>query len=173
MKPVHKWPRRSIAVLLIAALLLSLEGAAMASHYSDPSDWRDQVEMVRWFRGGDSVLRKGQCGYVYDIKSGYIIRVKRKGGHYHMDLEPADRHSAKLMKKLGRSWRARPAILYADGRFIACSINTKPHGKQSVKRNGFRGHFCLHMVGSRTHGLKRVRRDHQRAIKKAYRWAHR
>ena len=55
---------------------------------------------------------------------------------------------------------------------MACSFNTKIHGDQTITDNGYDGQFCLHMVGSKTHGEQEVRADHQSAIEKAYRWAH-
>ena len=137
------------------------------------SSWKKKVYVQEWFNGGDSVLDKGDYGYVYDIKSGQTIKVKRLGGHYHMDLEPARKADARRMKRIGSSWKPRPAILRANGKYIACSINTKPHGNKSIKGNGFNGQFCLHMAGSKTHGGEVVRGDHQSAIEKAYRWAHR
>lgn len=170
MKPGYG-VRRLAAALLIVSMLMSVPGTALAGGLG-VKHWRERVRLVRLFRGGNAVLRKGQYGYVLDIKSGYVIRVKRLGGHYHMDLEPADRASGRMMKKLGKSWHARPAILYANGHLVACSINTKPHGRQTIRNNGFRGMFCLHMMGSRTHGKKRIRRSHQQAIEKAFRWAH-
>ena len=166
-------PLRRASVLLVALIMLSAVCPAQAGRKTGSSEWKKKVTVVEWFHGGRSVLRKGHCGYVYDIKSGKTIRVKRLGGHNHMDLEPADRASGAVMKKLGKSWKPRPAILYANGRFIACSINTMPHGKQTIKNNGFDGQFCLHMAGSKTHGGDVVRGDHQSAVEKAYKWAHR
>lgn len=137
-----------------------------------PNSWKKKVVAKEWFKGGNTVLDKGDYGYVYDIKSGLTIKVKRLGGHYHMDLEPARKSDGRKMKRIGASWKPRPAILRANGKYIACSINTKPHGRQSVKGNGFNGQFCLHMAGSMTHGGEVIRGDHQSAIEKAYRWAH-
>lgn len=172
MTPRYASLHRLFALLLLMSVLLSTGQTALAGGSFGVENWRKRVEKVRWFHGGDAVLRKGEYGYVLDIRTGYVIRVKRLGGHYHMDLEPADRYSGRLMRKIGRSWHARPAILYADGRFVACSINTKLHGRQTIRHNGFKGQFCLHMLGSKTHGRKQVRRDHQSAIRKAYKWAH-
>lgn len=143
------------------------------SRHAKRTSWKRKVVAKEWFNGGDAVLGKGDYGYVYDIKSGTTIKVKRLGGHYHMDLEPARFTDGLKMKRIGASWDPRPAILRANGKYIACSINTKPHGKQSIRGNGFNGQFCLHMAGSRTHGGKVIRGDHQSAIEKAYQWAHR
>ncbi len=159
-----------LSLVLIITLVI---GTAPASASHSHRNWKQRVAAVEWFHGGRKALRKGHIGYVYDIKSGLVIKVRRKGGHNHMDLEPFSKTDGKKMKKLGASWDPRPAILYANGAFIACSINTMPHGRQTITDNGFKGQFCLHMLGSKTHGGKVVRGDHQRAIRKAYRWAHR
>ena len=105
-------PLRRACVLLVALIMLSAVCPAQAGRKSGSSEWKKKVTVVEWFHGGRSALRKGHCGYVYDIKSGKTIRVKRLGGHNHMDLEPADRASGAVMKKLGKSWNPRPAILY-------------------------------------------------------------
>ena len=63
-------------------------------------------------------------------------------------------------------------ILKAGGKYVACSINTTPHGDQSITDNGYDGQFCLHMVGSTTHGTETTNESHQAAINKAYNWAH-
>ena len=90
--------------------------------------------------------------------------------HHHTNA--AD--TAKLLRVAGGSfsWASHPVILYANGRFVACAINTMPHGDQTISDNNFEGQICLHMVGSMTHGGENVRSDHQSAIKKAYNWAH-
>ena len=44
--------------------------------------------------------------------------------------------------------------------------------KQFGENNNYDGQFCLHMVGSKTHGSDSVNSEHQSAIRKAYNWAH-
>jgi hypothetical protein len=114
----------------------------------------------------------GEYGTLYDIHSGTSIRIKRMGGHNHADVEPATKKDTAKLAKLGYSWNARPAILKVSGKYIACSFNTKPHGDQTLTSNGYNGQFCLHMLGSKTHGSDSVNSEHQSAIRKAYNWAH-
>ena len=71
---------------------------------------------------------------------------------------------------LGERWPE--AILKINGKYIACSFNTKPHGDQTIYDNGYNGQFCLHMVNSKTHGSDKVNEEHQHSIKRAYEWAH-
>ena len=137
--------------------------------------WKKKVRIMNWFHGGSSVLRLGGYGYIYDIKTGITIRVKRCGGTSHADVEPATKKDTAKLKKISGghfSWDRRPVILYAHGKYVACSINTKPHGKQTIHNNGYKGQFCLHMANSRTHGSNRVDSDHMACVKKAYNWAH-
>ena len=153
--------------------LSDLESSSSSSSSSSSgSSWKSKVVAMKWFDGGSGVLKKGHYGYIYDIKSGSTIKVYRMGGHYHADIEPATASDARKLKKLGSSWSARPVILYAGGKFVAASINTKAHGDQTITSNNFDGQICLHMIGSKTHGGEQVREDHQSAIEKAYRWAH-
>ena len=139
------------------------------------SSWKSKVVRLNWFDGGSRVLKKGAYGYIYDIRTGLVVHIKRMGGSSHADVEPASvSDTAKLKKVAGGSfsWDAHPVILYAGGRFVACSINTMPHGDQTLTGNGYNGQFCLHMSGSKTHGTDSVNADHQSAINRAYNWAH-
>ena len=70
------------------------------------------------------------------------------------------------------SWDSRPVILIANGYYVACAINTMPHGDQTITDNNYDGQFCLHMLGSKTHGSDSVNSEHQKAIQAAYAWAH-
>lgn len=128
-----------------------------------------------WFKSGSKVLKRNQYGYLYDIKTGLLMRIKRMGGLNHADVEPATMaDTAKLLKIAGGafSWNSHSCILIAGGKYVACAINTMPHGRQTIKDNGFDGQFCLHMVNSLTHGSTTVNKTHQAAIKAAYKWAH-
>ena len=129
---------------------------------------------MNWFRGGSKVLRLGGYGYIYDIKTGITIRIKRCGGTSHADVEPATKKDTYKLWKLdhGFSWDRRPVILFSHGKYVACSIVTKPHGKQTIHNNGFHGQFCLHMANSRTHGSRKVDKDHMACVRQAYNWAH-
>ena len=142
---------------------------------SGSTDWKSKVVKMNWFDGGSNVLKKGHYGYIYDIDTGITVHIKRMGGISHADCEPVTKtDTAKLQKIAGGSfsWDSQAVILYSDGKFVACAINTKPHGDQTISSNGYPGQFCLHMVGSKTHGSDSVNEEHQKAINKAYNWAH-
>ena len=139
------------------------------------SSWKSQVVKMNWYKGGSDVLKTGGYGYIYDIDSGITLRIKRMGGHNHADVEPATASdTARLLKLAGGafSWNSHAVILHAGDKYVACAINTMPHGDQTIKSNNYDGQFCLHMVGSLTHGTESVNANHQAAIKKAYDWAH-
>ena len=136
---------------------------------------KSAVVKMDWFSGGNKVMKKGSYGYIYDIKTGIKVKIKRMGGHNHADVEPATAaDTRKLLKISGGkwSWDAHAVILSAGGKLVACSINTMPHGDQTITDNGYEGQFCLHMSGSLTHASGTLNKYHQKAINAAYNWAH-
>ena len=139
------------------------------------ASWKSKVVKLDWFKGGSSVLKKGAYGYIYDIDTGITVRIKRMGGTNHADVEPATAaDTAKLLRVAGGkfSWDSHAVILNAGGKYVACGINTMPHGSQTIKSNNYNGQFCLHMVNSRTHGTDTVNVNHKASINRAYNWAH-
>lgn len=142
---------------------------------STGSSWKDKVVMMDWFEGGNKVVARGGYATLYDIGTGISFKVKRMGGTNHADMEPASAEdTAKLYQIVGGkySWNSRPVILVKGDVYVACAINTLPHGDQTLDDNGYDGQFCLHMVNSRTHGSDSINENHQKAIVKAYNWAH-
>ena len=133
-----------------------------------------KVVKMDWFKGGNNVLKKGHYGTIYAIDTGISLRIKRMGGHYHADVEPATAaDTAKLKRVAGGhfSWGSEAVILKAGGKYVACGINTKPHGDQTIYNNNYDGQFCLHMSGSKTHASSKENDHHQSSIDRAYRWA--
>ena len=139
------------------------------------TSWKSKVVKLDWFNGGSSVLKTGSYGYIYDIDTGISLRIKRMGGHNHADVEPATASDTAKLKKIAGgsfSWDSHAVILHAGGKYVACAINTMPHGDQTISGNGYDGQFCLHMVNSLTHDTETVNESHQSAINRAYNWAH-
>ena len=142
---------------------------------STSTDWKSKVVALKWYDGGSSVLKKGEYGMIYDIATGISFKVYRMGGSSHADIEPATREDTERLKKIvggEYSWDSRAVILNAGGYYVACAINTMPHGDQTITNNGYDGQFCLHMLDSKTHGSDSVNSEHQKAIRMAYNWAH-
>jgi hypothetical protein len=136
----------------------------------DSMAWKSKVVKLDWYKKGKNVLKRGGYAYLYDIKKGIKLRIKRMGGTNHADVEPATASDTAKLKKLAGgkfSWVCHPVILQANGQYVACSINTMPHGDQTIRNNNYNGQFCLHMVNSRTHGSDKVDPDHQAAVAKA------
>lgn len=139
------------------------------------TSWKSKVVKMDWFGAGKNVLKKGKYGYIYDIDTGIELRIKRMGGHYHADVEPATAaDTAKLLRIAGGdfSWKSHAVILKAGGKYVASAINTEPHGDQTIRSNNYDGQFCLHMTGSWTHASEKENSSHQAAINRAYNWAH-
>lgn len=159
-------------------LMSAVSGKKVKTDNSAPesgSSWKDSVVMMDWFDGGNKVVSRGSYATIYDIQTGISFKVKRMGGTNHADMEPATAEdTAKLYKIVGGeySWDSRPVILVKGDTYVACAINTLPHGDQTISDNYYDGQFCLHMVNSRTHGSDSVNESHQKAIVKAYNWAH-
>ena len=144
-----------------------------ADDKSDTS-WKSKVVKLDWFSEGCKVLRKGNYGYIYDIDTGITIKIKRMGGHYHMDVEPATAADTRKLLRASHgkwSWDSRAVILMAGDQYVASAINTMPHGDQTITNNNYDGQFCLHTSGSLTHCSSKENSSHQRAINKAYDWA--
>ena len=55
-----------------------------------------------------------------------------------------------------------------NGRRLAASMNCMPHGYDTIAGNDFKGQFCIHFIGSRTHSSSKVDPDHQKCIEEAY-----
>lgn len=139
------------------------------------SDWRDQVVKMDWFEGGSEVLDRGDYATLYHCSTGITIRIKRMGGSNHADIEPATAEDTEKLRKISGGefdWDSEAVILYSEGKYVACAINTMPHGDETILDNNYDGQCCLHMVNSRTHGSDSVNSSHQKAIDAAYSWAH-
>lgn len=140
----------------------------------DAESWAAKVQLAQWYDGGSTILARGSYGYIYDIKTGVTLRIKRMGGSNHADVEPATKADTLKLKKIGGgsfSWDSHAVILRAGDKYVAAAINTMPHGDQTITNNGYDGQFCLHMLGSKTHGSGVENENHQKAIRAAYKWA--
>lgn len=137
--------------------------------------WKSQVVKMSWFDLGKDLVKKDSYATLYDIDSGLSFRIKRMGGKSHMDVEPVTVEDTAIFFKIVHgswSWKSYAVILIANDKYVACGINAMPHGDQTIKNNNFDGQFCLHMVGSKTHGSNSVNVEHQKSINRAYNWAH-
>ncbi|MBP5426955.1 MAG: peptidoglycan-binding protein [Clostridiales bacterium] len=146
-----------------------------------------------WFEGGNRVFSIGKVATVYDIDTGRTFKVKRTFGTNHADCETLTCEDTNTMKGIygGRwSWNRRAIILDVDGVKIPASMAGMPHAGlnnkptrayvtnrsggfgrginlDSIKGNGMDGHFCVHLLNSRTHASNRVEPMHQQMVRKA------
>lgn len=128
------------------------------------------VVNLNWFDYMDSYFTKYVTVRVIDIYSMSEYFVKRMGGYNHADVQAIDpENTAKFKKIYGGewSWARRPVWVEIDGKFYAGSTNGMPHGFD-ILETGEGGHTCIHFLGSKTHGTKRVDPDHQACVKYAF-----
>lgn len=134
------------------------------------SRWTNGMGGVMTWEVADKVWQPGQIGLITDVLSGKTFHVKRFGGDWHCDTEPLTRSDTEIMLATfgGHwSWQRRAVIVEVNGYRSAASINGYPHGPSRVIANGFRGHFCVHFLGSRVHRSLQVDPEHQRMIRRA------
>ena len=128
---------------------------------------RGPVELLQWDKV-NSLFRS--YATVVDVRTGLSFRVKRRGGHFHADVEPVTSEDTAVMKRAfggAWSWDRRPIVVELSGRRIAASMNGMPHGGETIRGNGFPGHFCIHFAGSRLHNSGKVDRAHQACVQEA------
>ena len=117
------------------------------------------------------VFKDGATAIITDIETGISFRVRRTGGYYHADVEPASAYDTwQLFQIYNEEWdwgRHAVYVTLSNGETLAGSINGMPHGDNTSTPNNFDGHICLHFLNSRTHGTNNVDPDHQAAIEQA------
>lgn len=130
---------------------------------------RNKPELMPWSQV-DRIFPAKATARVIDVATGRSFRVRRLYGHNHADSEPLTAEDTATMKAIygGKwSWDRRPIVVEVAGHRIAASMNGYPHGGDSIANNNFAGQFCIHFLGSKTHGSNRVDPDHQAAVRKA------
>jgi hypothetical protein len=107
---------------------------------------------------------------VMDAESGLRFRAQRRAGSAHADMQPVTREDTRIMKEIygGHwSWKRRAVLVSSGDRWIAGSMHGMPHGGDGIPDNDFRGHFCIHFLGSTTHGSHKSDPAHQLMVQKA------
>jgi LysM repeat protein len=127
-------------------------------------------ELIDWSNIND-LFPIGSNATLQDFETGRKFRIHHLFGTNHADCEPLTAEDSYIMKQVfgGEwSWERRAAILWLDGRPVACSMAGMPHGtSQDIYGNDFDGMFDLHFLNSRTHGTDRVDPDHQAMVRRA------
>src|SRR5690554_1967434 len=123
-------------------------------------------ELIAW-EEAKKLFPIGHTARVIDLKTGISSVIYRHGGHLHADCEPCTPTDTALMFALynGKwSWERRAVVVEVGEYRIAGSINGQPHGKCTLKKNNFNGHFCLHFYQSRLHKNGKPDPTHQRMV---------
>lgn len=126
-------------------------------------------EIKEWNEITNIFPRRTGVAEIRDLETGYTFTIKRFGGLTHADIEPLDEEDTAILKKIygNWSWKRRAAVVTIDEKQYAASINGMPHGGGAIWDNEFKGHFCLHFLGSKVHASGKVDPGHQLMIYKA------
>ena len=154
---------------------LSVSGVATTSTIKklfSSNSRRPKVTKTRWSNYSVSKFYPdGALATIVDLNTGARMRVRRVGGHNHLDVEPAYASDTAVLKRLyggNWSWDSRAVLLIVNGRYIAGAINGMPHGIEISRTNNFDGQICLHLYGSTTHGSGDSNSAHQSNIRRVY-----
>ncbi|MDF2958880.1 MAG: hypothetical protein K0S39_615 [Paenibacillus sp.] len=140
--------------------LMKYVGFARYSHYG---------QMVQWDKAKSLIPRKMKFK-VIEIETGLGFNVQRRAGKHHADVQPLTKEDTAVMKQIynGKwSWQRKAILVQAGDRWLAASMHGMPHGGDGIPDNDFSGHFCIHFLGSTTHGSGNVDPEHQLMAHKA------
>lgn len=130
-----------------------------------------EVELLDWWIGGSvSIVRLSEATIV-DVRTGKRFRVSRYGGDSHCDAEPLTKaDTAAFLSIAGGewSWDRRPVWVEVNGRVLCGSMNAMPQDGQYILDNDFNGHFCIHLLNSRTNDTDRVDEQHAACVQEAW-----
>ena len=104
-------------------------------------------EYLDWWTEAQYVFPVNKVAEVTDFKTGKKFKIKRTIGANHADCEPLTvKDSAVIREVWGGvlSWKERAVIVEVDGRRLAASMSSMPHGIEYIADNNFDGHFDLH-----------------------------
>ncbi|MEK8129528.1 hypothetical protein WMW72_16605 [Paenibacillus filicis] len=108
---------------------------------------------------------------ITDLETGLSFQAQHRAGRQHADVQPLTKADTAVMKQIYNgvwSWERRAVLVQAgDGQRLAASMAGMPHGGDGIPGNDFSGHFCLHFLGSTTHGSAQVDLEHQLMVRKA------
>lgn len=127
-------------------------------------------EYLDWWTEAQYVFPIGRNAVVKDFVTGKTFNIRRSIGANHADCEPLTATDAAVMKSLWNgtySWTTRAAIILVDGRKLAASVTSMPHGVDYIAGNNFSGHFDVHFKNSTRHVDGQIDQYHQAKIKVA------
>ncbi|TYQ18069.1 UNVERIFIED_CONTAM: LysM repeat protein [Acetivibrio alkalicellulosi] len=111
-------------------------------------------EYVDWWTEAQYLYPIGKTATVIDFETGITFNIERTIGASHADCEPLTPNDTQIIKDLwgGKfSWVTRAVIIVVDGRRLAASMSSMPHGMSYLSGNNFDGHFDIYFKNSRRH----------------------
>jgi hypothetical protein len=144
----------------IRSRLINQVGAARAAHYG---------ALVQWDEAKQKIALKDNVK-VIDMETGMTFNAQRRAGQLHADVQPLTKEDTAIMKRIynGKwSWHRKAVLVQAGSHSFAASMHGMPHGGDGIPDNDFSGHFCIHFLGSKTHGSGQADPGHQLMVYKA------
>ncbi|GGI43214.1 hypothetical protein GCM10008018_00940 [Paenibacillus marchantiophytorum] len=131
-----------------------------AKHYGELLPWEE----------ASLILPKYSKFTIVDVESGLSFEGQRRAGSHHADVQPLTKEDSATLKSIyggAWSWDRRAVLVKLNGRTLAGSMHGMPHGGDGIPGNDFNGHFCIHFLGSVTHGSRSVDPAHQVMVHRA------
>ena len=166
-------------LLIIAAVLMVLTAIIMGIRQNSLTEPPSESEMtapaffgelIPW-EEADQLFPKYQRARIVDVDTRLAFWVQRRAGTEHADVQPLTKADTEIMKTIYQgkwSWQRKAIIVELEnGRRLAASMHGMPHGAGAISGNNFNGHFCVHFLGSSTHGSKSPNTAHQIMVWKA------
>lgn len=137
---------------------------------SNQSERDGVVELLDWHLGGNVAITRLGSASIVDVGSGKRFSVSRYGGDNHCDVEPLTQSDTDIMRSIvGEwTWTPRPVWVEVNGRVLCGSMSWMPQDAEHITDNGVEGHFCLHLLGSRTHEPDKVDEAHAACVQEAW-----
>ncbi|MFC5650198.1 hypothetical protein ACFPYJ_13890 [Paenibacillus solisilvae] len=140
--------------------LLKQVELARAAHYG---------RMIPWEEAKQKIALKDNVKVV-DLETGMAFNAQRRAGQLHADVQPLTKEDTAIMKRIYKgkwSWHRKAVLVQAGNQVFAASMHGMPHGGDGIPDNDFSGHFCIHFLGSKTHGSGQADPGHQLMVLKA------
>lgn len=127
-------------------------------------------EYLDWYTEAQYIFPIGKKAEIIDFNTGKRFSIERTIGASHADCEPLSDKDAEVIRGLwggNYSWATRSILVFVDGRKIAASMSSNPHGIEYIKNNNFSGHFDIHFKNSRRHKDDAIDNGHQIKVRQS------
>ena len=161
-------PSKDVKALQKAAAATAKKTAATTTKKAAATKYKTQN--LKWYNTGKNLFKRNSTIVVKDVKTGKKWNCKVMYGTNHLDVEPLTKSDTNTMKAVyggSINYKRRAVLVLYKNKVYAGSMYGVPHGEETITNNGFKGQFCIHFTGSKTHGSDKVDTDHQAAIQTA------